>query len=296
MERDLLSIIISFLALFICIYFYIHFNNYKDTNNLKIIGNNLLLSNNAQVCKDTNDKVGCQPILTQGQLIKYDENKTNVYINRNTLLCDDVNDIDSCTCLVKPCTYFTKLLTRKNEQIKYINFIDKPVTFSPGEGLYFSGRLLPKPLISNSSNTFALAFFINIHKVDANDPRILLSYGNTFKLSVPQVRTDCSSDLHLQLSGETFAESCLNVYKKEDDRYYKWIHIIIQGKNNILEYYVNGNIIHHVTLKNNYNIGTIDDYIIIGSNCPGISVSNMYWFNSMLDGDQIKYLVRDKSH
>ena len=77
--------------------------------------------------------------------------------------------------------------------------------------------------------------------------------------------------------------------------YFKWCHIVIQGSGNVLNYYFNGYIGQQIVVKENYKLGRIDDYIIIGKNCPGISVSDMYWFNSMINQKQIDYLVKAKS-
>lgn len=288
MERDLFSLIVSFVALFICIYFYIHFNNYKKNTMLN-------LSNSSQICRDADNKIDCYPILTQNKLIKYDAYNTNAHINKNTLICNDVNNIDTCICLKHPCNYFDKMLSTETEQIKYFNFFNGPVTFSPNDGMYFTGRLLPVPINSHENNTFSLVFFINIFKIDVAEYRQLFTYGSTMSVSIsPNAMLNCSSKLFVQMKSlgndGIFDGSCFT-----DIDYFKWCHIVIQGSGNILNYYFNGNLTQQITVKENYKLGNIDDYIIIGKNCPGISISNMYWFNSMINQQQINYLLQNKS-
>ena len=265
---------------------------------MKLSDTNVLLSNSSLICRDTENKIDCQPILSQNKLIKYDDYNTNVYINKNTLICDDVDNLDTCICLKHPCEYFNKLLTINviGEQIKYYNFISTPITFSPNDGLYFVGRLLPIPINTNPSNSFSLSFFINISKIDVAEYRSLFSYGDMFNISIAPYNSNCSSKLYIQLksldAGGIFDGSC-----DKDMDYFKWCHIVIQGSGNVLNYYFNGYIGQQIVVKENYKLGRIDDYIIIGKNCPGISVSDMYWFNSMINQNFIdwEWVILDDS-
>jgi hypothetical protein len=280
MKSNITIIFLSILTLYLCVYLFINFNNYKNSSNFKIT-DKVLLSDNTNICRDIDNKVDCQQILTQNKLIKYDNYKNNVYYNKNALICNDVDKINSCICVQDNCNYYRNLF----EPIQKTNLISGLFTFSPNSSVYYTGRSLP---ISNN-NSFALSFFIKIDKIDADFVRTLIDWDN-FKLSVMPYKTPCSSKLFLNLfslyDDGVFSNSCIS-----DMTYYEWNHFVIQGNNNIIEYYFNGEPSDTVQLYKNYLLGDIDKYFIIGNNCPGISVYNMYWFNDMLNTDQINYLM-----
>lgn len=287
MERDLLSLVFSLFTLFMCIYFFIIFNNYKNTPLLKI-NEDLLLSNKTTICRDTDNRFDCQPILTENKLIKYDRFKTSVYLSKDALICNDVDRLDTCICLKKHCNHYRDIF----EPTKSVTLINDSITFSPTNSLYYTGRTLPIPDQIKPTNTFSLAFYINISKIDEIFPRTLISWDN-FKLSIMPYQDKCSSKLFLQLNSlyddGIFSNSCI-----KDMTYFNWNHIVIQGSGNILEYYFNGQPSDKTSVYKDFNLGNIDKYFIIGQNCPGISISNMYWFNDLLTTDQINYLVLEK--
>jgi hypothetical protein len=295
MNKDLLSLILSLFALFMVMYIFINFNYYKNTPNFKI-DETTLLSNSTTVCRDIDNKFDCQPILTQNKMIKYNDYKNNVYLSQNALICKDVDDISTCTCLKKSCNYFKNIF----EPTQHVVLINDNYTFSPTNNIYYTGRILPIPAFAGKgpdnlkpSNTFSLSFFINIQKVDFTEPRVLINW-DIFRLSIMPYKSKCSTKLYLQLfslyNDGIFSDSCIS-----DMTYYKWNHFVIQGSGNTIQYYFNGQPSNTFNLYKNFNLGNIDTYFIIGNNCLGISVSNMYWFNDLLTPDQINYLLLEKN-
>ena len=279
MKTNITIILLSILTLYLCIYLFINFNNYKNSTNLKI-ADNVLLSDSTIICRDIDNKVDCQPILTQNKLIKYDNYKNNVYYNKNALICEDVDKIDSCLCIHNNCNYYRNLF----EPTQKTTLINDLMTFSPNSSIYYTGRSLP----ISDNNSFALAFFLKIDKIDCDFIRTIIEWDN-FKLSIMPYKTPCSTKLYLQLyslyEDGIFSNSCI-----ADMTYYEWNHFVIQGNNNTIEYYFNGEPSDSVQVYKNYSLGDVDKYFIIGNNCPGISVYNMYWFNNMLTINQINYL------
>jgi hypothetical protein len=282
MTFDISILVLTLLSLYLCVYLFINFNNFKNTVNFKI-DDNVLLKDNTNVCSDIDNKINCQPLLTQNNLIKYDNYKNNLFQTNNALICKNVNNIETCTCLKSGCNYFKNLF----DPIQYVKLINNLTTFSTSSGLYYTGRYLP----TSSTNQFSLSFFINIHKIDVLNQRVLINWDN-FKLSIMPYKTECSTKLYLQLyslyEDGIFSNSCI-----PDIEYNDWNHFVITGKNDTIQYYFNGQPSDQVKLYKNYNLGNIDKYFIIGENCPGISVYNMYWFNDTLNPTQINYLYND---
>ena len=281
MKSNITILLLSILTLYLCVYLFINFNNYKNSTNFKIT-DKVLLSDNTVVCRDIDNKVDCQSIITQNKLIKYDNYKNNVYHNKNALICQDVDNINSCICLQNGCNYYKNLF----EPTQKTTLIDGLMTFSPNSSIYYTGRSLPT--LNTGTNSFALSFFLKIDKIDCNFIRTIVEWDN-FKLSIMPYKTPCSTKLYLQLyslyEDGIFSNSCI-----ADMTYYEWNHFIIQGNNNTIQYYFNGEPSDTVQLYKNYSLGDVDKYFIIGYNCPGISIYNMYWFNNILNIDQIKYL------
>lgn len=284
MRSKITVLLLSIFTLFLCIYLFVNFNNYKNNSNFKI-GENVLLDENTLICKDTDHKFDCQKILTQNKLVKYDNFKNNVYITKNALICDDTDNINSCVCLTNECNYYKNLF----EPIQRSIIIKNQMTFSPNNGLYYTGRSLP----TSSNNSFSLTFFIKIDKLDVDFNRNIIFWDN-FKLSLMPYKTECSSKLFLQLyslyEDGIFSNSCVG-----NMTYYEWNHFVIQGSDDTIEYYFNGELMETIKLYKNYELGNVDKYFIVGENCPGISLSNLYWFNNKLSANQIKYLQLDFS-
>jgi hypothetical protein len=279
MKTNITIILLIILTLYLCVYLFINFNNYKNSTNFKI-ADNVLLSDSTLICRDTDNKVDCQPILTQNKLIKFDNYKNNVYYNKNALICEDIDKVDTCICIKDNCNYYRNLF----EPTQKTTLINGLMTFSPNSSIYYTGRSLPV----FDTNSFALTFFLKIDKIDCDFVRTIIEWDN-FKLSIMPYKTPCSTKLYLQLyslyEDGIFSNSCI-----ADMTYYEWNHFVIQGNNNTIEYYFNGEPGDTVQLYKNYSLGDVDKYFIIGNNCPGISVYNMCWFNNILTIDQINYL------
>jgi len=288
MERDLVALVFSLITLFICVYLFINFNYFKNTPNLKI-NEEILLSDNAKICRDTDNKFDCQPIMTQNNTMKLNKFKTNLYLSNNTVICKDVNKPETCLCLgnKNKCNHFRDIFISNDRPVLFYELINNKITFNLTNSLNYTGRVIP--IIP--TNDFSLSFWINIHKIDVTSPRILFEWKDYMRLSIMPYKSPCSSKLYLQLFnllniGGTYADSCIN-----DMDYYKWCHFVIQGKGNYVEYYFNGQPSNNSTLTNDYGKGDVDKDIIIGMGCIGITISNMYYFNGMLNSDQINYLM-----
>ena len=287
MERDLVSLVFSLITLFICVYLFMNFNYFKNTPNLKI-DEDILLSDNAKVCRDTQNRFDCQNIMTQNSTIKFNNFKTSLFLSDNTLLCKDVNKADTCVCLgnKNKCNHFRDIFISNNKPILYYPLIDNKITFNLNNYLNYTGRVIP-----TLNNEFSIAFWINIHKIDVSIPRILFEWTDYMRLSIMPYKSPCSSKLYLQLFNLTdtagaFSDSCVR-----DMEYYNWCHFVIQGKDNYIEYYFNGQPSNNSTLNSNFGKGDVDKDINIGIECNGISISKMYYFNGMLNTDQINYLL-----
>jgi len=270
-----------------------NFNYFKNTPNLKI-NEDILLSDSAQICRDTEHRFDCQPIMTQNNTLKLNKFKTNLYLSNNTVICKDVNKPETCTCLgsKNKCNHFKDIFIANDQPILFYNLIDKKMTFNSSNSLNYTGHVVPHNALS--TNDFSLAFWINIHKIDVIEPRILFEWNNYMRLSIMPYKSPCSSRLYLQLFNlkevaGIFADSCIR-----DIDYYKWCHFIIQGSGNNVQYFFNGQPSNNVTLNSNFGKGDVDKDIIIGAGCNGISISKMYWFNGLLNTDQINYLMLEE--
>jgi len=268
-----------------------NFNYYKNTPNLKI-NEDILLSDSAKICRDTDNRFDCQSIMTQNNTLKLNKQKTNLYLSNNTVICKDVNKIETCTCLgdKNKCNHFKDIFIANERPVLFYPLINNKITFNMTNSLNYTGRVVPQL----ATNDFSLAFWINIHKIDVAEPRILLEWTDYMRLSIMPYKSPCSTKLYLQLfnlreQAGVYADSCVR-----DMEYYKWCHFIIQGKGNYVEYYFNGQPSNNSTLVNNFGKGDVDKDLIIGMACTGISVSKMYYFNGMLNTDQINYLMLEE--
>ena len=79
--------------------------------------------------------------------------------------------------------------------------------------------------------------------------------------------------------------------------YFKWFHLAIVGKDNLIIYYINGSVVDEVNLNFNLQLGSQEDEIYIGGSpeysSEGIVLSKTRWFSKPLTKLEIKNLVNE---
>lgn len=281
MDRQTLSLLLSFITLFICLYIYFFFNKYTHSP-LFQLSNELLLNNNTKICNDTLNKTKCHTILTNNNMISFNNQLSSLFIDKNLLLCNDISNINSCICLHPKCNYFKQLLSSNSEPIQSIQFISSKITFSKSDGMFFGSSILPLPL-----SVFTLSFSINISKMNETFDRILFKYNN-FTISIKSY-TSLTAPCNSKLSLSIMKKECI-----ETPKYNEFIHYIFIFNKNTIQYYINGISTGIVPITS--TLEKSDDYINIGNNCPGITIANMYFFNNIINNNIVSYLFNEHNY
>lgn len=310
MERDSLALFVSMLSLILSIFYFLSFYAFKNSKMIKYDNEFIYLNKSKTfLCEDVNDRSTCkQPFFSNKMLSLGDNNEANdLYINKNTLICDDVDNPDTCSCLTNKCDFIKKL--------NHFTFIDKPTAFSSSKyGMMFGGRTLP----FESSSTFSFTTWININLTDVDKWRSIFMWRrskteiNPAILVSPRNWAGCGSKIDIRFSSlyekneynieqvgtfnirDGYHGHCVNDIS---NLYYTWFHLAIVGKDDNLFYYINGNETQIEKLNINFSLGTENDDIYIGGSpeysSEGIILSKTRWFSKPLNKSEIKNLVNE---
>ena len=216
-------LIISFFNIILLVIVYYYFNYkiknidlspYQKSKDLPVF-NNLLYKSNS---------------LSQHQNV--------LHIDENTLVCKNVNNINSCKCL-----FPNRCKKNKLEFPKYFEILDKPTNFAKSEsGFYYSSNLLPRD--SRNKNAFALAFWIRIHNTLDDDWRTIFHWGSNKDSydSYPSIMVsknnwdNCNSKIDVRFSDQG-PNGTFGVLNNKRNHCFpqtpinKWFHVVIQSHN-----------------------------------------------------------------
>ena len=150
MQKDTLALFLSLIALIISIFYFLSFHAFRNSKLIYYDENQMLFNKNySYLCDNVRDFNTCKPFMRNSNMLKID--KDNILLNKNTLICDDVDDLNSCQCLSKSCDFFSK--------ISSFMFIDKPLAFSKEKfGKIYGARIIPSTL----KDEFSFSTWINI--------------------------------------------------------------------------------------------------------------------------------------
>jgi hypothetical protein len=237
--------------------------------------------------------------------------KNNIlHIDENTLVCNNVNDENTCRCL-----FPNRCLKNKKEFGKYYEIIDKPKTFTKSEtGFYYSSELLPRN--NQNENNFCLAFWIRIHNKFDNDWRTIFHWGsdNDIYESFPSILVskenwdkNCNSKIDVRFTNQG-KNGTFGIKNNSRDHCFpetpinSWFHVIIQSTNNnkTIEYFINGIVKKRVVLPKNIKLGGKNTWFQVGKlygkmeDSLGIEIAKMRWYSKHLNLSQIKKLQIEK--
>jgi hypothetical protein len=234
-------------------------------------------------------------------------NKTDyIFLSNNTMICTDINDPDSCTCLYDTCDVLKSLPN-------YL-LIDRQISFTDPEstGLSFSGNVIPTIVDSDNNritNKFSLSFHINITKTVQED-RILFNWGGygSHLLHYPSViiRGNTEPDYnglyrnsmelrfsHLGQNGIFNVTSDVRGNCLENIPLYVWNHILIVANEKQIKIFLNGTLVKTITTLRDILIGDPDQWLFIGKpfnepilkNPYGILLAKMRFFPDAVPDD-----------
>ena len=310
MERDSLALFISMISLILSIFYFLSFYSFKNSDMIKFDNQNLYLNKyNTFLCDNLNDLSTCKQVFYSNKMISLGSNNDgdNLYLNNNTLICDDVNNSETCACLSNNCNFLKNLY--------HFTFIDKPISFSSSKyGMMYGARALPY----ESSSTFTFSTWININLVDLDKWRSIFVWRKFDKtvnpaiLISPKKWSTCNSKIDIRFSSlyenkdnNKELEGTFNIFNGNhghcindtSNYYFKWFHLAIVGKDNLIIYYINGSVVDEVNLNFNLQLGSQEDEIYIGGSpeysSEGIVLSKTRWFSKPLTKLEIKNLVNE---
>ena len=310
MKIESLSLLLSLIALILSTFYFLSFYSFKNSRIITYDHEYMFLNKDKTfVCENVHDKSSCKNIIHDGKMINFGskKNDNNIYLNKNAMICDNIKDLSTCSCLSNKCDFQSKL--------NHITFIDKPVAFSDSKyGMQYGGRIIP---IENRNN-FTFSTWININIINLDKWRSILVWRksnyevNPAILVSPSNWSTCKNQIDVRFSSLYDR----NEYSKElygtfnvvgndhghcirDVSYYhyKWFHLAIVGKDKNLKFYINGNLVQEEELLKTLEIGNEEDYIYVGGSpeysAEGIILSKTRWYAKPLNQDEINLLVNE---
>jgi len=229
-------------------------------------------------------------------------------LSNNTLICKNINDINTCTCLYDTCDLF--------KSIPNYLIIDRQISFTDADstGLSFSGNLIPVAVDSANNrinNRFSISFYINIAKTVPED-RVIFNWGGdgSHLLQYPAlvIRGNTEPDYnglyrnsleirfsHLGKDGMFNVTSDVRGNCLENIPLYVWNHIIITADGKQINMYLNGKLIKKIMTVIDVRIGDPDQWIYVGKpinepvlkNPYGILLAKMRVFPNVIPDDTI---------
>jgi hypothetical protein len=222
-------------------------------------------------------------------------------LSKNTLICDDINNITTCTCLFDKCDQLNSL--------PHYILIDRPLGFSDqGSGITLSGKAIPVKISADNmrlTDTFSLTFFINVTNTTPHD-RIFFNWaGDENVLShYPAliVRGNAETDyggkyrntLDIRFSN-LGNDGIFNVTSSSRDNcvtipLYTWTHITILANKRTIKIYINGQLQQQIISPLDIRIGDQNHLITLGraasetrySNPSGILLAKMKWYSDII--------------
>ncbi len=310
MQRDTLALFMSLIALIISVFYFLSFYAFRNSRMIEYDHEKLYLNKSRTwLCDDINNKNTCKYLFYGNKMLSLGENNNgdNLYLNKNTLICDDVNDLSTCSCLSNKCDFIKRL--------NHITFIDNPTAFTDSRyGMQYGGKVIPM----ESKNTFTFVTWININMIDLDKWRSILTWRkseyevNPAILISPKDWSSCSNKIDIrfkslydnsnenrELSGtfnvvEGNHGHCI---RDTSYNYFKWFHLAIVGNNNIIRYYINGNLVQEETLTKNLELGDEEDKIYIGGSpehsAEGIMMAKTRWYSKPLNMSEINTLFKE---
>jgi len=246
------------------------------------------------------------PSTTDGVRIANFNKKAHVLLSKNTMICENIEDPNSCTCLFDTCDMFN---------LAHYLLIDRQTGFTDPEstGIAFSGNIVPISVDENNvriTNRFSISFFINITKTVPED-RIIFNWGGDDSLlhypslvirgnSEPDYNGLYRNSLEIKLSN-LGKDGVFNVTSDvrgnclENIPLYVWNHIIITADKTQINIYLNGKLAKTITTIQNVRIGDPDQWIYVGKplgepilkNPHGILLAKMRIFPDVIPNDLI---------
>ncbi len=310
MKIESLSLFISLLSLIFSVFYLLSFYSFKNSRMLTYDHEYMFLNKDKTfICENVHDKSTCRRFVYSGKMINFGEkyNDNNLYINKNAMICDDIRDLSTCSCLSNRCDF--------QSHLNHVTFIDKPLSFSDTKyGMQYGARVIP---IENKS-TFSFTTWININIIDLDkwrsiftwrksefdvNPAILISPSNwsTCK-NLVDVRFNSlydKTEYNKELNGTFNVVDNDHGHCIRDVQYYyfKWFHLAIIGNNNVIQFYINGNLVQEEKLLKTLEIGDENDYIYIGGSpeysAEGIILSKTRWYAKPLNLSELNLLVKE---
>lgn len=239
MHKSSLALLFSIISLIISFLYYLSFHAFRKSNIFRYDNEYVYLkSKNTLLCENVNDPNTCKFPISDSKVIKSDRN--NLYINKNLMICSNVDDRNSCVCLNKSC--------RKLFDKSHITFINEPKAFTKStEGLYFGGRVIP--VLTKDQFTFST--WINITNTEVDTWRTILHWedeNNGKQPSIlisPNVWADCGAKIDIRFTNVEGGEGEFNVINNNhrhcvnNTPHFKWFHFVLVANKNNLKFYIN---------------------------------------------------------
>ena len=233
-------------------------------------------------------------------------------ISKNTLICDDITKIETCTCLFDNCSQLSSF--------KNFLFIDRPISFSDNNGYIYSGNVVPVSVDQNNvriNNRFCLTFYINISKT-VPENRIIFHWGgdNNFLNRYPSIIIRGNNDqdyggryrnsLELRFSN-LGNDGIFNVTSDVRDNcldgipLYQWNHIGIMADKRTISFFLNGKLVKTTITQQDIKIGDPDQWIFVGKpfnnltekNAYGLLLAKMRWFPDLIPTDYFGFFANE---
>ena len=198
MQRDSLALFMSLIALILSVFYFLSFYSFRDSRTINYDHENIYLDKSrSYLCDNIKDKNTCNSLFSQNKMLSLGNNNdgNNLLLHKNTLICDDTNNISTCSCLSNKCDF------QKN--LNHITFIDKPTSFTDTKyGMQYGGRIIP----IESKSTFTFSTWININIIDVDKWRSIFTWRksdtefNPAILISPKDWSNCGSKIDIRFS------------------------------------------------------------------------------------------------
>jgi hypothetical protein len=233
-------------------------------------------------------------------------------VSTDTLVCNNINDITSCTCLFDNCSQLSSF--------RNFMLIDRPTSFNDIDNYVYSGNVIPVSVDANNvriNNRFCLTFYINIiktipenrllfHWSDNNYtnryPSIIIrgnsenDYGGKYRNSLDLRFSNLGNDGIFNVTS-TIRDNCL-----DNIPLYQWNHIAIMCNGKSISFYLNGKFVKTTFTQQDIKIGDPDQWIFIGKpfgnytsekNPYGILLAKMRWFPDLIPTDYLGFYANE---